>query len=64
MPRTLSNTKEVTVRFSECDALKMVWHGNYVKYFEDGREEFGKEYEMGYLDMYDKTGLAVPIIHI
>jgi acyl-CoA thioester hydrolase len=64
MPKTLSNRTDVVIRFSECDALKMVWHGNYVKYFEDGREDFGKAYELGYLDIFNKTGLAVPIIHL
>lgn len=64
MPKTLSNKTKIGIRFSECDALKMVWHGNYVKYFEDGREDFGKTFELGYMDMYDKTGLAVPIIHL
>ena len=64
MNKTLCNTTEVTIRFSECDALKMVWHGNYVKYFEDGREDFGKKFGLSYMDIYEKTGLAVPLIHI
>jgi acyl-CoA thioester hydrolase len=64
MPKTLSNKTNILIRFSECDALKMVWHGNYVKYFEDGREDFGKKFELGYMDMFSKTGLAVPIIHL
>ena len=64
MNRTLSNTTEVVIRFSECDALKMVWHGNYVKYFEDGREDFGKKFGLSYRNIYGETGLAVPLIHI
>lgn len=64
MPKTLSNKTNIIIRFSECDALKMVWHGNYVKYFEDGREDFGKKFELGYMEMYDKSGLALPIIHL
>ncbi len=36
--RELSLTKRVEVRFSELDPLKVVWHGNYVKYLEDARE--------------------------
>lgn len=64
MPKTLSNKTNIIIRFSECDALKMVWHGNYVKYFEDGREDFGKTFELGYMEMFDKTGLALPIIHL
>ncbi|MFY9310730.1 MAG: acyl-CoA thioesterase [Bacteroidia bacterium] len=64
MPKSISHTTKITVRFSECDALKMVWHGNYVKYFEDGREDFGKAYELEYMDIYRKTGLAVPLVHL
>lgn len=64
MPKTLSHTTKITVRFSECDALKMVWHGNYVKYFEDGREDFGKAHEFEYMEIFRKTGLAVPLIHL
>lgn len=64
MPNSISYTTKITVRFSECDALKMVWHGNYVKYFEDGRENFGKAYELEYMDIYRKTGLAVLLVHL
>jgi acyl-CoA thioester hydrolase len=64
MNKTLSNTTEVVIRFSECDALKMVWHGNYVKYFEDGREDFGKKFGLSYMAIYEESGLAVPLVHI
>lgn len=64
MYKTLSNSTEVVIRFSECDALKMVWHGNYLKYFEDGREDFGKKFDLSYFDIYGQTGLAVPLVHV
>lgn len=64
MAKILINRKEITVRFSECDALKMVWHGNYVKYFEDGRESFGKAFGLGYMSIYSNAGLAMPIVHM
>ena len=35
---------EIDIRFSETDAMGVVWHGNYLKFFEDGREAFGKEF--------------------
>ena len=58
----LTNTTETTVRFSEVDSMKIVWHGNYVHYFEDGREAFGKKYDgIGYLDMY-ANGFTAPIV--
>lgn len=64
MSKSLTHITEVTVRFSECDALRMVWHGNYVKYFEDGREAFGKEYNLEYMDIFSRTKLAVPLVHL
>ncbi|MGZ3863739.1 MAG: acyl-CoA thioesterase [Bacteroidia bacterium] len=63
-PKTLSAETEVIVRFSDCDALQMVWHGNYVQYFEDGREDFGRKFEFGYWDVYKQHGLAVPLTHL
>lgn len=60
----LKNTIEVPVRFSEVDSLRVVWHGHYVKYFEDGRESFGKQYGLGYLDIFNAEGLAVPIVDL
>lgn len=38
----------IKVRFSEIDSMQIVWHGEYVRYFEDGRESFGKHYSLGY----------------
>ena len=57
----LSNTTKVDVRFSEVDALGIVWHGHYLKFFEDGRESFGKQFGLGYLDIY-KHKFAIPLV--
>ena len=51
------------VRFNEADPLGIVWHGHYVRYFEDGREAFGKKHGISYLDFY-RNGFAVPIVSI
>jgi acyl-CoA thioester hydrolase len=59
----LTNTTIVPVRFSEVDALGIVWHGHYLKFFEDGRESFGRQFELGYLDVY-KFKFATPLIKI
>jgi acyl-CoA thioester hydrolase len=59
----LKNTTEMFIKFSEVDSLRVVWHGHYVRYFEDGREAFGKQYGLGYLDVYEH-GLAVPLIDL
>lgn len=44
----------INIRFSETDAMGVVWHGNYLKYFEDAREAFGSKYELTNLEMYKK----------
>jgi len=59
----LTHHTRVTVRFNEADPLGIVWHGHYLRYFEDGREAFGKEYGVSYLDFY-KHGLAVPVVSV
>ena len=40
----LTASKEFDVRFSEVDAMNVVWHGAYPLYFEDAREAFGARY--------------------
>lgn len=62
-PRLLINRTTVQIRFSDVDSLGMVWHGNYVHFFEDGREAFGEEYALRYLDLY-KEGCIAPIVHL
>ena len=54
-------TSQVRVRFEETDPLGIVWHGNYIKYFEDGREAFGRHYGISYLDQKE-NGYATPIV--
>lgn len=63
-PAALSCTTQTTVRFSEVDSMQVVWHGEYVRYFEDGREAFGREYPgLGYLDFY-ANGYTAPIVDL
>ncbi len=52
---------EINVRFSETDAMGVVWHGNYLKFFEDGREAFGEEFGIPYLTVYNH-GYFIPIV--
>lgn len=61
--RLLSGKIEITVRFNEADPLGIVWHGHYIRYFEDGREAFGKEHGIGYLDFYHQ-GYIIPIVSV
>jgi acyl-CoA thioester hydrolase len=59
----LLDRKEITVRFGEVDSMGLVWHGNYFKYFEDGRESFGAKYKLGYLDVY-RYNIMIPIVKV
>lgn len=59
----LSNRTEVLVRFNEADPLGIVWHGHYIRYFEDGRESFGNIHGLGYLDVFNR-GFVTPIVSV
>ncbi len=61
MHKILKDRTEVKVRFGEVDSMGIVWHGNYVKYIEEGRESFGKRYGMSYLDIYANDVMA-PVV--
>ena len=51
------------VRFSEVDALGIVWHGRYPSYFEEGSEKLGRLCGLTYKDFYD-AGLRAPIAEL
>lgn len=57
----LKTRTTLRVRFHECDPLQIVWHGNYLKYFEEGREDFGRMHGIAYLDAQSR-GISTPIV--
>lgn len=59
----LNKRTSISVRFSEVDSLRIVWHGHYIKYMEDGREAFGKAHGLGYFEFYEQ-GLVTPIVEV
>ncbi len=60
----LTDRIRIRVRFSETDAMRVVWHGEYVKYFEDGREAFGVKYGgLNYSTITDE-GYYMPIVKL
>jgi acyl-CoA thioester hydrolase len=63
MQAVLNDRTEILVKFNEADPLGIVWHGHYVRYFEDGREAFGNKYGLRYLDIY-KHGYTVPVVNV
>ncbi len=57
----LTVSHPVRVRFNETDPLGIVWHGYYITYFEDGREAFGRQHGISYLDVAHH-GYTTPIV--
>jgi Predicted thioesterase len=60
----LSCTVSTKVRFSEVDAMAVVWHGNYIRFFEDAREEFGRRFDgIRYMLMFE-NGFTAPVVEM
>ena len=56
----LIDTIRIRVPFYDVDSIQMVWHGNFVKYLEEGRESFGFKFGLEYMHIYD-SGFVAPI---
>lgn len=54
-------TTQVRVRYGETDKMNVVYHGNYVEYFEVGRVEAIRELGVSYKDM-EEQGVIMPVI--
>ncbi len=61
--QVLTAEKYFDIRFSEVDAMQIVWHGSYALYFEDAREEFGRKYHLEYMRMYE-FGFYAPLVEL
>lgn len=57
----ISIRRTIDIRFSEVDLMGVVWHGSFVKFLEDGREYFGLEYGLSYLEVASR-GFFIPIV--
>lgn len=51
----------IDVQFYDVDAMRVVWHGNYVKYIEDARCQLLRKFNYDYNDMED-SGYVWPIV--
>jgi acyl-CoA thioester hydrolase len=49
---------EITIPFHDTDAMGVVWHGNYFRYFEIAREALLKQFNYGYRQM-QASGLCL-----
>jgi acyl-CoA thioester hydrolase len=59
----LEEKTSLRVRFSEVDALQIVWHGHYVNYFEEARRAFGRRYGVDYTAFIERN-IAVPLVQL
>ena len=62
-PSYPSLTLPLQVRFSEVDSMHIVWHGHYIRYFEDAREAFGRQYDLEYMTIYNQ-GFYAPLVDV
>lgn len=49
------------VRFHEVDSFNILWHGNYINYFEIGRLAFSRQFGLS-IDDLARYGLFAPVI--
>ncbi|QKJ86716.1 4-hydroxybenzoyl-CoA thioesterase [Paramixta manurensis] len=52
---------ELTVPFHDVDAMKVVWHGNYFRYFEIAREALLGKFNYSYREM-EASGYVWPVV--
>ncbi len=57
----LEDLQQIRVRYSETDQMGVVYHGNYVPYFEIGRVEWLRNKGISYKSM-EESGIALPIV--
>ncbi|MDR2758569.1 MAG: acyl-CoA thioesterase [Spirochaetaceae bacterium] len=62
-PRNLTAEVECTIEFYDVDPMDVVWHGNYVKYFEKARCALLNRIGYGYREM-KASGYVFPVTDI
>lgn len=54
-------TSEVRVRYADTDAMGVVYHANYLVWFEVGRNEIMRAWNLPYTE-FEKRGIFVPVV--
>ena len=62
-PYNIFAEAEVNVEFFDLDPMKVVWHGNYLNYFEIGRRSLFEKIGFSYREM-ENSSLAFPVVEI
>ena len=53
----------IFVRYGETDMMGVVYHANYILYFEDAREKYLAELGFPYVEL-EERGLISPVLHV
>ena len=61
-PEKKSFEVEVSVPFFDLDPMQIVWHGNYLNYFELARAALFEHYGVDLYAYYDRERIIFPII--
>lgn len=59
----LENTVEFKIDFFEVDSMRIVWHGNYINYFERARCAFLDKIGYNYIAM-EQSGYIFPVTEV
>jgi len=61
-PEKKSFEVEISVPFFDLDPMQIVWHGNYLNYFELARAALFEHYGVDLYSYYDREKIIFPII--
>jgi len=59
----ISAETEIEVHFNLLDPMNVVWHGNYINFFEEGRAALLDKIGYGYNEMKE-SGFAYPVTEV
>jgi acyl-CoA thioester hydrolase len=59
----IESRTQITVRYAETDAMGVVYHGNYLPWFEVGRTTLLKEHGIIYREL-ESQGFQLPVIDL
>lgn len=59
----LQSRSQITVRYAETDMMGVVYHGNYLPWFEVGRTNLLKEFGVPYREL-EQDGYFLPVLEV
>lgn len=63
MTYPFTHSTQIRVNYFDTDKMGVVWHGNYVKYFEIAREEMFRSAGLSYAEL-EKSGIMMPVVDV